>query len=195
MALDDERLVKVSKYLAKHLRHRPERLGLHLDEGGWVDVDALLAACAASRLPLTRAELDEVVARNDKRRFAFDPAGARIRASQGHSVPVDLGLAPQEPPPVLYHGTSAGAVDAILAEGLSPRGRTHVHLSADAETAHRVGARRRGRPVVLTVDAAGTTAAGHRFYRSDNGVWLVEAVPPRFVHPPASLRGADPRRS
>ena len=99
--MDDARLIKVSKYLSKHLRHQPERLGLTLAEGGWVGVDDLLAACARQRFPITRAELDEVVARNDKQRFALDPTGTKIRANQGHSVAVDLGLEPVEPPDVL----------------------------------------------------------------------------------------------
>jgi putative RNA 2'-phosphotransferase len=175
--MDDRRLVRVSKYLAKHLRHQPERLGLELDEGGWVDVDALLRACARNGVALTRADLEEVVARNDKRRFSFDAAGTRIRANQGHSVPVDLGLPAVEPPPTLYHGTNERALRTVLAEGLRPMGRHHVHLSPDVETARRVGARR-GRPVVLVVDAAALHRTGATFSVSDNGVWLVAEVPP-----------------
>ncbi|GAA3949116.1 RNA 2'-phosphotransferase [Actinomadura viridis] len=178
--MDERRLVKISKYLSKHLRHRPERLGLVLDEAGWVDVDRLLRAAAAHAFPITRDELDHVVANNDKRRFAFDDTGTRIRASQGHSIDVDLGLPLTPPPPVLYHGTVASALPTIRGEGLKPMDRHAVHLSPDRETATRVGARR-GRPVVLTVDAAAMAAAGHGFQVSDNGVWLVDAVPPRFL--------------
>ena len=178
--MDEKRLVKVSRYLSKHLRHRPERLGLRLEPGGWVGVDELLEACARQRFPIGREELREVVERNDKRRFAFDPSGTRIRAQQGHSVPVDLGLEPLAPPPVLYHGTNEAALSAILQEGLSPMGRHHVHLSPDPETAEKVGARR-GRPVVLEVDSGRMSREGHAFYRSGNGVWLVEAVPPRYL--------------
>jgi putative RNA 2'-phosphotransferase len=127
--MDDRRLVRVSKYLAKHLRHQPQRLGLALDAAGWVEVDALLRACEQAGFALTRAELEEVVARNDKRRFAFDETGARIRASQGHSIGVDLGLRPLVPPDELYHGTIAAMLPAILDEGLRPMGRHHVHLS------------------------------------------------------------------
>lgn len=180
--MDDRRLVKVSTYLAKHLRHRPERLGLVLDPQGWVEVDALLAAMAAHGMPLTRAELDEVVARNDKRRFAYDGTGRRIRASQGHSVDVDLGYEPAVPPAVLFHGTVDRFVPAILAEGLRPQGRHHVHLSVDIPTARAVGARR-GRPVVLAVDAAAMHAGGAVFLRSANDVWLVDHVPPRHLEP------------
>jgi putative RNA 2'-phosphotransferase len=163
---------RVSKRLSYVLRHRPDSAGLTLDAAGWADVDQLLAA-----LRLTRAELDEVVARNDKQRFALDATGTRIRASQGHSVPVELGYAAAEPPAELFHGTVDRFLPAILAEGLRPGNRHAVHLSPDVATARRVGARR-GRPVVLRVDASAMAADGTRFERSANGVWLVPAVPP-----------------
>lgn len=147
---DERRTVKVSKYLSKHLRHQPERIGLTLDDGGWIEIDTLMAAAAAHGFPFTRGELDHVVVHNDKRRFAI--VGTRIRASQGHSVEVDLGLPSATPPAYLYHGTVARSLDAIRAEGLRPMNRHDVHLSADRETATRVGARR-GRPVVLSVDS------------------------------------------
>lgn len=178
--MDDERLVRASKYLAKHLRHQPGRLGLTLAPGGWVPVGQLLRACAARNFALTRAELDEVVARNDKQRFSFDRTRTLIRANQGHSAEVDLRLPPAAPPEVLYHGTHWRALGAILREGLARMGRHHVHLSLDPGTAHAVGARR-GTPVVLAVAAARMAAAGHTFHRSDNGVWLVDAVPPGFL--------------
>ncbi|WP_405554460.1 RNA 2'-phosphotransferase [Streptomyces sp. NBC_01171] len=182
--MDDRRTVKVSKYLSKHLRHQPERIGLTLDPAGWVEIDTLLAAAAAHGFPISRAELDHVVAVNDKRRFAVE--GGRIRASQGHSVEVALGLPPATPPPYLYHGTVARSLDAIRAEGLRAMNRHDVHLSADRETATRVGARR-GRPVVLTVDAGAMHRDGHVFHVSANGVWLTDAVPPRY------LRFSEPR--
>ena len=178
--MDDARLVTISKYLSKHLRHQPERLGLTLQPGGWVPVVDLLAACARHNVPLSRAELDEVVARNNKRRFSFDPTGTLIRANQGHSVAVDLQLEPVEPPAVLYHGTGHGAAERITREGLRRMARHHVHLSSDRETARIVGARH-GHPVVFAVDAAAMRAAGHLFYRSDNGVWLVDHVPPAYL--------------
>ncbi|WP_371677597.1 RNA 2'-phosphotransferase [Streptomyces sp. NBC_01276] len=176
--MDDRRTVKVSKYVSKHLRHQPDRIGLVLDTQGWVEIDDLLRAAAAHGFRFTRAELDHVVASNDKQRFAVD--GTRVRASQGHTVAVDLGLPEAEPPSHLYHGTVAAALDAIRAEGLRPMARHHVHLSPDRETATRVGARR-GRPVVLTVDAGAMRAAGHVFRISANGVWLADAVPPEFL--------------
>lgn len=178
--MEQQRLVRISKHLATHLRHRPERLGLTLDPAGWVDVEALLRASAAHGMPLSRAELDEVVARNDKQRFAYDETGTRIRANQGHSVPVDLGLEQRQPPDTLYHGTNERALAAVLRDGLRPMGRQQVHLSADVDTARRVGARR-GRPVVLAIDAAALHAAGAVFTRSANGVWLVDAVPTQHL--------------
>ncbi|RDS66625.1 RNA 2'-phosphotransferase [Streptomyces sp. M7] len=179
--MDERRTVKVSKYLSKHLRHQPERIGLVLDEGGWVEIDTLIAAARTHGFSFTRDELDHVVAANDKKRFAVD--GTRIRASQGHSVEVDLGLAPASPPPYLYHGTVAAHLGAIRAEGLRPMNRHDVHLSPDRETATRVGARR-GRPVVLSVDTGAMHRDGHVFHVSANGVWLTKAVPPEYLRFP-----------
>ncbi len=173
--VDPRDVVRRSKRLSYVLRHAPGSIGLTLDAAGWADVDALLAA-----LGWTRAELERVVATNDKRRFALDENGTRIRASQGHSVAVDLGYAARTPPPVLFHGTAERNVPAIEAEGLRPGRRHAVHLSPDEVTARRVGARH-GRPVVLRVDAAGMAATGAAFTRSANGVWLVDAVPPAFL--------------
>lgn len=178
--MDDKRLVKASKYLSRHLRHQPEVIGLMLEPGGWVAVDALLAAAKRHGVAISRVELEEIVARNNKQRFAFDETGQRIRASQGHSVPIDLQLAPIAPPDVLYHGTGKAAVGAILREGLCKMRRHHVHLSSDSATAIKVGSRH-GAPVVLLVDAAAMARDGYLFYRSDNGVWLTETVPPRYL--------------
>jgi putative RNA 2'-phosphotransferase len=176
--MDEFQTIKLSKYLSRHLRHRPEHIGLTLDANGWVDVDQLIRAAATDGVRFTRHELEHVVTTSDKRRFALD--GDRIRASQGHSVPVDLDLPAAEPPGYLYHGTVARSLPAIRVEGLRPMRRHHVHLSADRETATRVGARR-GRPVVLAVDAAAMRRAGHIFRISANGVWLVDAVPAPFL--------------
>ena len=178
--MNNSRLVKISKYLSKHLRHQPERIGIKLAPGGWVAVDELIAACKKHSFPINRIELDEVVASNDKKRFSFDATGTLIRANQGHSVEVDLQLEPAIPPDVLYHGTGHGAVEAILREGLCKMSRHHVHLSKDFATAKAVGARH-GRPVVFTVDAAAMHEAGYTFYCSENGVWLVAGVPPKYL--------------
>lgn len=178
--MDNSRLVKISKYLSKHLRHQPERIGIQLAPGGWVSVDELLAACAKNQFSISREELNTVVANNDKQRFSFDTTGTLIRANQGHSVVVDLQLAPVVPPDVLYHGTGHKAVDAILQTGLNKMLRHHVHLSQDITTATAVGARH-GKPVVFAVDAAAMYQAGYTFYCSENGVWLVDNVPPEYL--------------
>ena len=143
-------------------------------------MEELLEACGRHGFPVSRAELEEVVGRNDKRRFAFDESGTRIRAQQGHSIPVDLGLEPVEPPSVLYHGTGECSVQTILENGLYKMGRHHVHLSPDVAAAKKVGSRR-GRPVVLEVEAGDMHREGWTFYLSGNGVWLVEHVPPRYL--------------
>ncbi|MHA6760520.1 RNA 2'-phosphotransferase [Streptacidiphilus sp. PAMC 29251] len=176
----ERRLVKISRHLSLVLRHNPGSIGITLDSAGWVDVSVLLAALAAHGRRLSRADLDAVVADNDKKRFAFDDTGSRIRASQGHTVPVDLGYTDSEPPARLFHGTHPAVLDQIRREGLRPMKRHEVHLSPDPETATRVGARR-GRPVVLTVDAARMSADGHKFRVSANGVWLTDSVPPGYL--------------
>jgi len=178
--VEQSRLVKISKYLSKHLRHAPEQIGLTLAIGGWVNVDDLLSACAAHQFPITRTELEAVVATSDKQRFAFDETRTRIRANQGHSVDVDLELQPQIPPDVLYHGTGEQSVPAILQSGLLKLSRHHVHLSKDVETARKVGMRH-GRPVIFAIAATAMQQAGLTFYCSDNGVWLVDEVPPQYL--------------
>lgn len=174
--MNEKETIRISKRLALHLRHDPAAIGLTLAHDGWAPVDALLRALA-----ITREQLDEVVETNNKRRFAFDETGTRIRASQGHSVSVDLGLSDAAPPDVLYHGTVAKFLDAILREGLRPMKRHAVHLSATLDTARTVGARR-GKPVILRVDAAGMATAGHVFQVSANGVWLTASVPPKYLY-------------
>lgn len=178
--MNEKRLKSVSKFLSLHLRHSPHELGLILEQGGWVPIDALLEGARRKGFPITRDELDRVVANSDKQRFAIDDSGTRIRANQGHSVEVDLQLAPAEPPAELFHGTGSNSVDAILATGLERRARHHVHLSPDTETATKVGSRH-GKPVVLMIDAAKMRADGHIFFRSANGVWLVDEVPPQYL--------------
>ncbi len=165
------------------LRHQPGAAGISLDREGWVAIDVLLAGCAAQGRPITREELLEIVATSDKQRFAISADGLCIRANQGHSVEVDLALAPVEPPAVLFHGTVARFLDAIRREGLRAGERTHVHLSADVTTAKKVGARR-GAPVILEVDAAAMHRAGLQFFCSANGVWLTAAVPPQYLRFP-----------
>jgi putative RNA 2'-phosphotransferase len=175
---------KISKFLSFVLRHKPQAIDITLDAEGWVAVDELLAAAARHGQPVTRQQLEEVVATNDKQRFSFSPDGQFIRANQGHSVEVDLGLVPIEPPELLYHGTVERFLDSIRANGLLRGKRHHVHLSGDRETAARVG-QRRGRPVVLVVEAGRMHRDGHPFFRSENGVWLTETVPPKYLRFPS----------
>jgi putative RNA 2'-phosphotransferase len=173
-------IAATSKLLSYVLRHRPDSIGLALDAHGWAEIGELLACLAAHNKPVDRALLERVVAENDKQRFAFSEDGSRIRASQGHSIDVDLQLRAAEPPAVLYHGTASRFLKSILASGLRAGARHHVHLSADRETAIRVGARH-GFPAVLVVDAARMHADGIAFYQSDNGVWLTGDVKPSYL--------------
>ncbi|MFZ5636415.1 MAG: RNA 2'-phosphotransferase [Pseudomonadota bacterium] len=175
--MDD--VVAASKFLSFVLRHRPGSIGLVLDDAGWADIDALVRL-AQPRIALTRDLVERAVAGNDKRRFAISDDGRRIRARQGHSIDVDLALPTTTPPERLYHGTASRFVESIREAGLIKRSRQHVHLSADADTAARVGSRH-GTPVVLIVRAGEMAASGHVFFLSENGVWLTDAVPPAFI--------------
>jgi putative RNA 2'-phosphotransferase len=181
--MNDKQRTRISKFLSKHLRHEPDAIGVTLEPGGWVAVDALLDGCRRAGWSVSREDLDEVVITNAKQRFAFDETGTRIRANQGHSVEIDLQLEPATPPDVLFHGTTDRILPVILTDGLKKMGRHHVHLSADVATAVAVGTRH-GKPVVLTLDAAGMARAGHVFYVSANGVWLTDHVPRPFLQLP-----------
>jgi len=168
----------MSRFLAYVLRHHPEAIGVNLDRSGWIDVDLLLAALARHGHGLERAELEQLVRAPGKRRFEL--VDGRIRAAQGHSVDVDLELAPVTPPDLLFHGTVERSLPSIEVQGLLPMGRHHVHLSGDRPTAWIVGSRR-GHPVILRVDAAAAHAAGHPFLLATNGVWLTDQVPPEYL--------------
>jgi len=171
---------QTSKFLSLILRHRPDKVGLTLDPDGWVDVDRLLAAMGEHGHRLERAELERVVAENNKKRFAFDPTGTRIRASQG-TVSMWIWVSNRETPPdLLFHGTVARTLASISREGLRAMSRRHVHLSPDRATAEIVG-KRRGAPVILEIDSAAMAQDGHAFYLSDNGVWLTDAVPASYL--------------
>lgn len=170
----------LSKFLSLVLRHEPETAGIILDERGWTDLDELLAALNRQQRDVTEADIVEVVRTNDKQRFALDLERRRIRANQGHSVRIDPDLPALEPPELLYHGTAQRFLEPIQREGLRAMSRIHVHLSADRETASKVG-KRHGRLVILIVRAGELYRAGTRFYRSENGVWLTDAVPAEFI--------------
>ncbi|EEF58657.1 RNA 2'-phosphotransferase [Pedosphaera parvula] len=174
------RTVKISKFLSLVLRHEPGRIGIQLDSAGWVDVDELLRACTAHQFPFSRDELNQVVATNDKKRFAFSEDGKRIRANQGHSVEVELQYEPSVPPEILYHGTADRFLASIQQDGLIKGNRHHVHLSTELSTAISVG-QRHGRPLVFRVLAGQMHRSGHQFFVSANGVWLADHIPANFL--------------
>lgn len=185
---------QASKFLSLVLRHQPEVAGLKLNPQGWAPVDHVIAALRSRFGDWTRADLEALVRASDKQRFAFDASGEHIRANQGHSVAVDLGLAPAPPPPALYHGTNRRFLPSILERGLIKGNRHHVHLSGDIETARKVGDRRAGGTVILRVRAGEMAAAGFAFFRSANGVWLTDTVPPAYLEmPPEAALSTPPR--
>src|SRR5262245_57695737 len=181
--MTNKETVKMSKFLSLILRHEPERVGLKLGEAGWVSVDDLLQAVARHGVELSLEQLQHVVDTSDKKRFAFSEDGKRIRASQGHSVEVDLQYPPQPPPESLYHGTATRFLEGIRQHGLQKMGRHDVHLSAETRVTLQVGGRH-GQPVLLTIRAGAMHREGFVFRCSANGVWLTENVPPQFIEFP-----------
>ncbi len=175
------RLTSTSKFLSLVLRHQPEVIGMQLDSEGWLPIDELIQNANNHGKELTLDLLHEVIATCAKKRFSLSEDGLRVRANQGHSVPdIELNLECISPPALLYHGTVAPFLESIRQQGLLKRSRNHVHLSADIETAKKVGARR-GKPIILTVQAQTMYQAGHAFYLSANGVWLTDSVPAAFI--------------
>lgn len=173
-------LVELSRFLSFVLRHQPDSIGLVLDQHGWARIDELINRANAAATRFTRGDLLRVLDASGKRRFMLSEDGLRIRAVQGHSLSVDLGLSPQDPPAHLYHGTASRFLESIRFEGLKAQGRQHVHLSMDMLTAWHVG-RRHGQPVVLKVQALRMSVDGFLFYRAQNGVWLTDYVPPKYL--------------
>ncbi len=179
--IKQKKIVSTSKFLSLVLRHQPEAVGMSLDAEGWLEISELIANANKRGKKLSLELLHEVVATNDKKRFSLSDDGLRIRANQGHSVAnVDLQLPAKVPPETLYHGTVAAFIDRIRQDGLLKRSRNHVHLSADVETATKVG-QRRGSPIILLVAASRMHQDGHKFYLSANGVWLADSVPPEYL--------------
>lgn len=174
--MNDKELIKKSKFLSLILRHQPEKIGLKLDKEGWANKQEL---CRLSNI--TYEELDEVVEKNNKKRFEYSIYRDKIRACQGHSVKIDLNLEPKEPPTYLYHGTSDKFAEAIKKEGLKAKNRNHVHLSVDRETAIKVGQRHGGKTIILKVKAEEYHKDGAEFYLSNNGVWLTKEVPYKYI--------------
>ncbi len=181
----------ISKRLSYVLRHRPDSIGLRLDQAGWADIEDLLDGLALRGKAVSRDELDEVVKTNPKQRFEIDESGTQIRARQGHSVRVQLGYEPEQPPDLLFHGTPEANLDSILRVGLDKRRRHHVHMSTDRALMLEV-ARRRGEPVLLRIDARAMHVAGHVFYVTANDVWLTDSVPPQYLSADLSASGDQP---
>ncbi|POF63513.1 RNA 2'-phosphotransferase [Novacetimonas maltaceti] len=171
---------EIGRFLSLVLRHDPGRIDIRLDPQGWVDTTTLIRQARRHGRTFDLPTLRRVVRDNDKQRFTLSPDGARIRAAQGHSVAVDLALAPAIPPATLWHGTARASLDSIFRDGLVPGRRRHVHLSTDEATAMKVGTRH-GRAVVLRVAAERMQDDGLIFWRADNGVWLSGHVPPRYL--------------
>lgn len=173
--------VKASRYMSLLLRHKPEDGNITLDAGGWALTARVIDALRKKGMSVSMVELREIVADNDKKRFELSPDGTKIRASQGHSIDVELGLTASLPPALLFHGTSTRFLTAIQRDGLLKMSRQHVHLSADVETAIKVGSRHGGSTVVLTVETEKAVAGGTLFYLSQNGVWLTDHVPVIYI--------------
>ena len=181
MSPEKNNLTSTSKFLSLLLRHQPEVIGMQLDAEGWLPIDELIENANRQGKQLSLELLHEVVASCEKKRFALSEDGLKIRANQGHSVrDIELNLEAVVPPNVLYHGTVAAFLDSIREHGLLKRSRNHVHLSADVETAKKVGARR-GKSVILTIRSEAMHQSGHTFYLSANGVWLTDVVPVSFI--------------
>lgn len=178
--MNEKQKTKLSKFLSLILRHAPETIDLDLDENGWVNVKDLLEKSKLEGNSFTFAELEEIVTTNDKKRFSFDETKTKIRANQGHSLDVEIEFEQKMPPEILYHGTAERNVGAIFAGGLQKMKRHNVHLSADTETARKVGARY-GKPVIFEIDTKAMLAENHEFFVSVNGVWLTDEVPPKFL--------------
>jgi putative RNA 2'-phosphotransferase len=178
--ITEKEKTRLSKFLSLVLRHKPQEIGLELDSNGWADVGLLLQKCSQRNVPITLDILKDIVETNPKKRFAFNEQLTKIRASQGHSVAIDLQLQAVEPPVILYHGTAEKSLAAILENGLVKQQRQHVHLSATIETAKTVGSRH-GKPCVLEVMAQQMFANGYQFYLSANGVWLTDHVPAIYL--------------
>ena len=169
----------VSKFIALILRHKPETIGITLDEHGWANVGELIAGIARQQ-PFTMEMLEEIVRTDNKQRYSFNEDKTLIRANQGHSIPVDVELPEKLPPAILYHGTGTKYTESINEQGLIPKSRLYVHLSQDYETAVKVG-QRHGKPFVYKVDAGRMSADGYKFFLSINGVWLTKRVLPEYL--------------
>ncbi len=178
--MNEKQIKRISKFLSLILRHRPDKINIKLDDYGWANVEILIEKCNKFGVKFTKEELTEVVATNNKKRFAFNDNQTKIRASQGHSIEIKLGYTAVEPPITLFHGTASRFLDPIKKDGLKKMNRHHVHLSPEKSTASNVG-QRHGRLVMLVVLSKKMHEAGYEFFVSENGVWLTDHVPLEFI--------------
>jgi putative RNA 2'-phosphotransferase len=172
-------LTDTSRFLSLILRHKPQVIGISLDEHGWASVPELIEGISRTR-PFNMEMLEEIVSTDEKMRYSFNRDKTKIRANQGHSLPVDAELTPCEPPEFLYHGTGEKYLTSIEKNGLIPKTRLYVHLSREYDTAVNVGSRH-GKPIVYKVNTAKMSQDGYKFFISANGVWLTKAVPPEYL--------------
>lgn len=177
---DPKQHTKLSKFLSLVLRHKPEEIGVKLDDNGWINVSELINKMNDYGKFIDLETLKVIVDTNNKKRFAFNENKSKIRANQGHSIEVNLEYSSKIPPAILYHGTGAKYVDSIYKSGLQKKNRHHVHLSKDLETAINVG-QRHGKPVVFEINTQKMLAEGFQFFESDNGVWLIDEVPVKYL--------------
>ncbi len=171
---------KLSKFISLILRHKPEEVGITLDEHGWANVEDLINGINNSGRKIDKDVLEEIVRTDNKQRYSFNEDKTKIRANQGHSIPVVIDFKELEPPDTLYHGTATKSIEGIHARGIKPMSRLYVHLSKDFETAKQVGSRH-GECVVLIINAKRMYKDGVKFYLSENGVWLTEYVDPKYI--------------
>ena len=178
--INEKQQTHISKFLSLVLRHKPETIGIQLDQNGWIDINELIEKSNKYGIQFDRETLNQIVTTNSKKRFAFNDKFDKIRASQGHSIEIELGYKNQKPPEVLFHGTSEKSVQSIMDKGLEKRNRQHVHLSSDIETAIMVG-QRHGKPIVFTILAEEMYQENYEFFISENGVWLTDYVPSKYL--------------
>ena len=170
----------IGKFICLILRHKPNSIGISLDENGWANTQELLNGLNAAGKKVDIEQLINIVNTDNKRRFSFNSDKSKIRANQGHSIPVNLGLLELVPPTILYHGTSEKFIESIKQNGIQKRSRQYVHLSSNIETAVAVG-KRHGNPIVLKINTEQMFLDGYKFYLSENGVWLTDNVPYQYV--------------
>lgn len=178
--MDDIERKNIGKFISLILRHEPKKIDLDLDRNGWADVEELIRKSSIHKIYFTKKELELIVESNDKKRYSFNNDKTKIRANQGHLIPIDMEFEPVEPPEFLFHGTAERFLSSIREQGITKMSRQHIHLSSTKETANKVGARH-GKSVVLTIHSGKMYKEGIIFHKSVNGVWLTDYVHPVYI--------------